>query len=120
MSKRLATLRGILGWAFEPKQYTVPRTFCYFSPRYHRVIMVPKGFTCDGATCAPNLGTAWIVHDYLFATHKWADGSPVTWRQANRVLHDIMEHEQWPEWVCRAFRRGVKTRWSLKAWKKSA
>ena len=117
MSKRLATLWGIIKWPFEPSSYTVKHPFPYFSPRYHRVLLIPKGFKCDGATWAPNLGRAWIVHDWMFAAQCWADGTPIKWREANRVMQDIMESEGWPRWVVRAFRAGIRTKWSHAAWK---
>lgn len=78
---------------------------------------MPRGFICDGATWAPNIGQAWLVHDWLFASGCFADGSQVSWRQANRIMVDIMRAEGWATWVIRVFRKGIKGKWSYRAWK---
>ena len=115
--KFLKLIGAIALWPFESYEYTVVTLKTFTSTRYNKKITPPIGFKCDGATWAPNLGLGWLYHDWMFKHGKFDDGTPITWRQANRIMLDIMELEGWPRWVRRQYRRGIKSKFSLKAWK---
>lgn len=75
-------------------KYTLDREIRYFSPRYKKMITVPKGRKSDGATFATDIDSeSWWVHDELCLEGKWDDGSPVTAIQAARVISDILWYE---------------------------
>lgn len=52
-------------------------------------ITVPTNFLSDGASWAPDVGCSWIFHDYLYATHKFDDGSECSFDMANNIMLDI-------------------------------
>ena len=115
--KTLEALFGVFCWPFEPKWYVTKHSHSYFSKRYQKWLLVPEGFKCDGSTWSPNIGWGWLFHDWAFFWGRWADGTPITWRQANMVMKDIQEDEGWPRWVRKTYWKGIRSKWSLSAWK---
>jgi hypothetical protein len=109
-------LLAVAAWPFEEKEHVNPVERKYFSPRYRKWLTVERKFKCDAATWAPNIGISWLFHDKMFATGKWDDGTPIKWREANRVMQDIQELEGLPKWVRKLYRKGIKSKWSYKAW----
>jgi len=77
------------------KVYQLLKEFVYFSPRYLKLIVVPKGFVSDGASGpAWDIPSAsWWVHDRLCETKMWEDGSACSSWQRSVVLHDILLSE---------------------------
>lgn len=118
VARNFQAICALLYWPFEKRNFIAKRDYQYFSERFKKWVTVIKGFICDAATWAPNIGIAWLFHDWLFCYGKWDDGTPIKWHEANRVMMDIMIEEGWPKWVRDVYWRGIKTRWSLKAWKK--
>ena len=115
---RIKVVVAVLKWPYEPDRYVVHRQINYHSPRYGKWVRVPLGFGCDHATGSPNIGRGPILHDWLFSHGLWCDGTHVLFRQANNVMVDYMrdvEHQPW--WVVHLYRAGIKTRWSLRAWR---
>jgi len=115
--KTLHFMYRFILWPFEPDVYTVKHVHRYYSKRYKKWVTVPLRFKCDGSSWSPNVGWGWLFHDWLFFWGKFDDGTPCKWRQANRIMKDIMAEEDWPKWVYRIYHKGVKTKWSYKAWK---
>lgn len=115
--QNLRALFAIMLWPFEPKVHVNKHIRSYYTIRYHKWITVPIGFECDASTGSPNIGISWLFHDRMFKTGKFDDGTPILWRQANRIMLDIMKDEQQPRWVRNAYRRGVGTKYSLAAWR---
>ena len=116
--KTFGVIGSILAWPFESKEYVNKELRRYYSKRYKKWITVPLLFKCDGATWAPNVGWAWLFHDWMFYHGKFDDGTEIKWRQANRIMIDIMLAESQPTWAINLFRKGIKSKWSLKAWQK--
>ena len=117
MLSNIRAIGRVIAWPLEAKEYVNPFMSIYYSKRYDKYVTIEKGFVSDGASCCPNFGISWLVHDKLFRTGKWNDGSPVKWRQANRVMLDIMEQEGQPKWVRWLIRKGINSKYGLKAWK---
>lgn len=115
--KTLRFMGRFILWPFESNVYVTKRRHSYHSKRYDNWIVVPLHFKCDGSSWSPNVGWSWLFHDWLFFWGKFNDGTPCTWRQANMIMRDIMAEEKWPKWVYRIYHKGVKTKWSYKAWK---
>ena len=113
-----AVTLGLIRWAFEPDTITQKGDLVYYSPRYKKWLTIPDGFTCDGATCAPNLGNGWRFHDWGFSHGKWDDGTTLTFRQINAVMLDIMTAEGFPKFVRRIYWRGIQSKYSRSAWDK--
>jgi len=109
---------AVAAWPFEEKPFIVKDDRRYYSPRYKKWLTVLKGFRCDGSTWSPNIGWAWLFHDWIFARGVWDDGTPILWRQANRVMVDIMKEEGLPPWVRKIYRCGIRSKYSFKAWQK--
>ena len=116
--KTLHFILKLIAWPLEPKEFTVKKVRTYHSTRYNKDITPRVGFKCDGSSCSPNVGWGWLFHDWLFWWGKFDDGTPCTWRQANRIMKDVMQDEGWPKFVVYAYRKGIKSKHSLKAWKK--
>lgn len=57
-------------------------------------ISVPVGFLSDGATMAPDCGSSWIFHDYLYAIHKFTSGQTCTRENADKLMHQILKNER--------------------------
>ena len=58
-------------------------------------IEVPAGFLTDGSTASPDFKSAWIFHDYLYATHKFSDGKPCRRVQADNIMVNILTHDEY-------------------------
>lgn len=64
---------------------------------YHdddKVIKIPKGFLTDGSTGGPDYGCAWLFHDYLYSTHKFANGNECTREEADRIMKRILVNDR--------------------------
>lgn len=53
-------------------------------------VTVPAGFASDGATGAPDYGTSWLYHDYLYTTHCFDSGAECTRADADRLMSDLL------------------------------
>jgi hypothetical protein len=62
----------------------------------NKIIRVPIGFLSDGATGAPDIGTAWIYHDYLYSTHRFTSGEECSREEADLLMKIILEREGLP------------------------
>ena len=114
---KIKVILAILAWPFEPDVFVNPARRIFHSRRYNKFLTVPEGFECDGSTGSPNIGLSWLAHDYAFKRGKWDDGTPIKWREANHFMQDLMIAEGQPKWTRNLYRRGVRSIWSLKAWK---
>lgn len=56
-------------------------------------IKVPAGFLFDGSTMSPDLGSSYVFHDYLYATHEFFTGQECTREEADGIMIDIMKRE---------------------------
>ena len=115
----ISTALHVLAWPFEPDEVETTIVNHYYSKRYDKHLTIPMWFKCDGATWAPNIGRSWLFHDWMFHCGRWDDGTPILWRQANRVMQDIMQEEDQPRLVRYVYRRGITSHWSLDAWKEA-
>lgn len=78
----------------EPK-YICPYTIRYYSERYDKWIIVPKGYPSDGATFAVDIfSEGWWCHDWIKDNNTFADGTPCTNKQASYILYDILRAER--------------------------
>ncbi len=59
----------------------------------NKTVEVPRGFLSDGATGAPDIGTAWIYHDYLYSTHRFNSGEDCSRQEADLLMKIILERE---------------------------
>lgn len=86
----------------ERKQYTSNYKYVMLSEyRYEnngKVIRVPRGFLSDGSTSSPDRGYAWVFHDYLYATHKFEDGTPCTQNEADAIMVEIINETEYKTW----------------------
>jgi hypothetical protein len=62
-------------------------------------IVVPAGFLTDGSSGGPDHGSAWIFHDYLYATHAYTlvdDSSSVecSRREADDIFVQVLRHQR--------------------------
>lgn len=74
--------------------YILDKPILYFSTRYNKDVLVPKGYPSDGATGARDIDSkGWWVHDVLCDHGVFFDGSPCTNWQASMILHDILIQE---------------------------
>ncbi len=77
-----------------PFSYKAVREQMYYSKRYRKFVLVPRGYLSDGATGAPDINSfAWWVHDVLCERGTWEDGTKLSNWQASTVLFDIMTDE---------------------------
>ena len=58
-----------------------------------KTVTVPTGFLTDGATCGPDLGGAFVYHDYLYSTHTFDDGSPCTRQEADALMASVLRKD---------------------------
>lgn len=90
------------------EKYRNPKEIVYYSPRYKKTITVPQDYPSDGATGARDIddSISWWVHDVITdephridksKTHKWDDGTDITWWQASVIIHDILRSEK--RWI---------------------
>lgn len=56
-------------------------------------IVVPVGFLSDGSSGGPDIGTGWLFHDWLYATHLFDDGSTCTREEADRIMYDLLNKD---------------------------
>lgn len=56
-------------------------------------IIVPRNYLNDGSSGGPDYGRSWLFHDYLYCTHKFADGTECSREQADKIMSDILLHE---------------------------
>lgn len=74
--------------------YVVKTEQKYYSKRYDKWVICEVGMPSDGATGALDIDSyAWLFHDKLCYTGKWADGTPCTNWQASQVISDILKAE---------------------------
>lgn len=64
---------------------------CFFDDK---VITVPKGFLTDGSSGGPDVGWSWLIHDYLYATHAFSDGSSCSRAEADRIMYHLLAYER--------------------------
>ena len=57
-------------------------------------IVIPKGFLTDGSSGGPDMGWSWVIHDYLYSTHKFHDGTPCTQKEADMIMYHILKFER--------------------------
>lgn len=104
---------------YPPYRYVIESDFEYNDETHS--LLVPRGFLTDGATRAPDYGSAWVFHDYLYATHVFSDGEECTREEADRIMENILRHDRMHK--C-AWLLGVLTRWNpfwifSRAWRRS-
>ena len=66
----------------------------YFPLNKRRVkVTVPNGFVCDGASnfikkidIPRDMGFYWVIHDWLYATHTFDDGTECTRKDADAII----------------------------------
>ena len=56
-------------------------------------ITVPKGFLTDGSSGGPDCGFSWLIHDFLYSTHK-INGRTITRQEADKIMADILKYER--------------------------
>jgi len=59
-----------------------------------KTLTIPAGFLTDGSTYGPDLGTSWLYHDYLYATHKFSSGEACSRAEADQVMIDILKNDR--------------------------
>ena len=75
--------------------YKMIQDYLYFSPRYNKNVLVPKGANLDGATYAKDIKSmGWVVHDILKKEKMFRDGTTCSNWQASVVLRDILKTEK--------------------------
>jgi len=85
--------------------YTLKYTINYYSKRYNKHVVIPEGYTSDGATGVFDLySEAWWIHDYLLDNGTWSDHTSCSRWQADKVLYDVLKAEghyiRAPIWYC--------------------
>lgn len=91
----------------------------WFSKRYRKWVVVPRGRRSDGATGAPDIKSiGWIVHDEICIDGHFADGTPCNNWQASRCITDILKEEAWAMnlGIKRALRAGRAYIWFWPTW----
>lgn len=61
-----------------------------------KTLTVPSGFLTDGSSGGPDVGSSWIFHDFLYATHKFDDNVFIKRRKADKLMHQILISEHRP------------------------
>lgn len=56
-------------------------------------ITVAAGFLTDGATGGPDIGYAWLFHDWLYATHMLDSGETCTRELADNIMSMVLQDE---------------------------
>ena len=73
------------------RHYRLRSPIRYYSKRYKKWIVVPKGFISDGATFAIDITTrAWWIHDLLCKENKFEDGTKCNRWQSSMILSDCL------------------------------
>lgn len=75
-----------------PYKWVVVSPFSY--EKNGILVHVQKGFLSDGNSGGPDYGSAWLYHDYLYASHKFDSGEDCTRVQADDLMAEIMEFER--------------------------
>lgn len=65
-------------------------------------IVVPAGFLTDGSSGGPDYGSAWIFHDYLYATHAYTfvddsidqDKIVCSRQEADSIFVQVLRHQR--------------------------
>ena len=74
--------------------YEAQGDYWKYFPKYKKWLHLPDKFVSDGATWAPDIDSdGWWWHDLVCRKPVWADGSPVSDKQASYVLSYTMEQE---------------------------
>ena len=101
--------RWLWDWAHESGRYVVPETFTIHTR--HGDVTVPQGLLFDGASCAPNgsveLMRAWALHDWLYATGKFDDGTQCPRPVADELMRELMRPYCWG-WVVWMYWKAVR------------
>lgn len=66
---------------------------------YDRTITVPRGFLTDGAstplgTGLFDIGSSWIIHDWLYAKQRYDDRFYCPQEEADQIMFDILQLER--------------------------
>lgn len=87
-------------------EYTYVVTEPYTFRWENKDVAVEKGFLTDGSTCTLDFGSAWLFHDYLYATHRFSSGEACTREEADRVMQTILERENlnYKSWLLKTFK----------------
>jgi len=60
----------------------------------NKLITVPKGFVCNGATWAPDIESdSWLIHDWLYCHQKFDDDYPCSRHIADFIMIEILKEE---------------------------
>lgn len=94
------------------EKYKITTPISYYSPRYKKWIEIPP-HTSDGYTMVPDTPDIIpsYIHDYCYHHQKWADGSKMYRKQADRCLFDSMKysHCKTTRILARLYYIGVRT-----------
>lgn len=63
------------------------------------VVTVPSGFLTDGSSGGPDYGRSWLIHDFLYATHKFTSGQECSRNLADETMERILRFEGMG-WYC--------------------
>lgn len=64
-----------------------------FTNENNKKVRIEKGFLSNGSNCSPDVkGSSWIVHDYLYSTHKF-DNDSCNRYEADKAMSDILYYE---------------------------
>lgn len=76
-------------------KYQLIKEIKYYSKRYNKYIIIPRGYKSDGATGAIDIqdSISWWVHDKLCDTGLFDDKTKCTNLQASIILSDILREE---------------------------
>ena len=83
-----------LGYVFTlvtTSEYFWSRTLFIDGVEVKQSITVPKGFLSDGSTFSPDISSAYIFHDYLYASHQFDNRIDCTREEADQIMIDILE-----------------------------
>jgi len=84
---------------FTTYEYVVTKSFT-FRLVGGKKITIPEGFVADGASnFALDVGISWLLHDWLYATHRYDDQTKCSQDEADQLLSWIL----WDEgriWRC--------------------
>lgn len=67
---------------------------CILPDEAHNRITVPVGFLTDGSTGGPDVGCAWLFHDWLYATHSFDNKTPCTRAKADQIMSAILQADR--------------------------
>jgi len=72
--------------------YVITQTYSY-QAKNGKTIIVPERFLSDGATGFQDLGCAFVFHDWLYSTGRYADNSVCTRFEADMIMVEISHLE---------------------------